>query len=609
MNLDDYNSSIQSEIEQLREFANEAKEDSFDPKQEVEISTAKDMAERCQKILSEELGELDGLAEEIRYYENETDLSREETSFEIADMFASGELGEDEWSQEMRVEAAVRVAVALLTEGVVAAPLEGISGVTLETNDDGTDYIRIGYNGPIRSAGGTGQALSVLVADHVRQSLGIDVFKPREKEVERYREEVKLYDEEKGMQFVPSDEELELIIRNLPLMIDGMVTGDKDVIGYTDMERIDGSGSRGGVALVIAEGIGLKAPKIKRIVADLEIDWSWLDGLSTVNTEEEDEEEEEEEENEDEEIDENQFDHPTGDIIDFQNLEHPIFEPQKKYLKKLPAGRPIYSGPSKRGGFRLRYGRARNTGLAAAGFSPATMYIMRNQMAPGMQHKTERPGKAAGTSPVDSLEGPTVRLKDGTVRTINDADEAEELVDDVEYIIDVGEILLNYGEFLENNHPLPPAPYNVEWWLQDLDHAGMPTEHLDPNQVDFSSAKNLSRKWDVPLHPEHTYLWRDINADEFHELATALHNSTDQTIPTKHAETLENLLVTHTQEEDAVLLPDDEYERLSYFLDHTVNPAEHDTGLQCVNAHTSIDVLPRVTLRIGSRMGRPTDSS
>jgi len=51
------------------------------------------------------------------------------------------------------IEAAVRVAMAVLTEGVVAAPIEGIAKIDLAKNDDGTDYIRIYYAGPIRSAG------------------------------------------------------------------------------------------------------------------------------------------------------------------------------------------------------------------------------------------------------------------------------------------------------------------------------------------------------------------------------------------------------------------------------------------------------------------------
>ena len=43
--------------------------------------------------------------------------------------------------------------MATLTEGVVAAPIEGIDKVQLGKNDDGSQYIRIFYSGPMRSAG------------------------------------------------------------------------------------------------------------------------------------------------------------------------------------------------------------------------------------------------------------------------------------------------------------------------------------------------------------------------------------------------------------------------------------------------------------------------
>ena len=58
--------------------------------------------------------------------------------------------------------------MALLTEGVVAAPTEGIAKIDVGKNDDGSQYLAIFCAGPIRSAGGTAQAMSVLVGDYVR---------------------------------------------------------------------------------------------------------------------------------------------------------------------------------------------------------------------------------------------------------------------------------------------------------------------------------------------------------------------------------------------------------------------------------------------------------
>jgi DNA polymerase II large subunit DP2. len=104
-------------------------------------------------------------------------MSREEAALRIGDDFVARKFGET--TREDILDHAIRAAMALLTEGVVAAPTEGIAKVGLGRNDDGTDYLKIYYAGPIRSAGGTAQALSVLVGDYVRRALGIGRYIPR----------------------------------------------------------------------------------------------------------------------------------------------------------------------------------------------------------------------------------------------------------------------------------------------------------------------------------------------------------------------------------------------------------------------------------------------
>ena len=41
------------------------------------------------------------------------------------------------------------------------------------------------------------------------------------------------------------------------------------------------------------------------------------------------------------------------------------------------------------------------------------MHILGDFLAVGTQMKIERPGKAAGIVPVDSIQGPTVKLQNG----------------------------------------------------------------------------------------------------------------------------------------------------------------------------------------------------
>ena len=61
-------------------------------------------------------------------------MSREEAALRIGDDFVARRFGET--TREEILDHAIRTAMALLTEGVVAAPTEGIGKVGLGRNDD-----------------------------------------------------------------------------------------------------------------------------------------------------------------------------------------------------------------------------------------------------------------------------------------------------------------------------------------------------------------------------------------------------------------------------------------------------------------------------------------
>lgn len=252
-----YFGALESELNRAIDLANRARANGADPKPTIEIPIAKDLADRVEKLLA-----IEGVAKRLRELENT--MSREEAALQLALAVAKEEIAHFD-SKRDAIEAAVRVAMAVLTEGVVAAPIEGIAKIDIAKNDDGSDYIRIYYAGPIRSAGGTAQALSVLAADYVRMNLGINRFIPRAEEVERYVEEITAYHRAVHLQYLPSDEEIRLIVRNCPICIDGEPTEEAEVEGRRDLQRIETNRIRGGMALVIAEGIALKAPKVKNM--------------------------------------------------------------------------------------------------------------------------------------------------------------------------------------------------------------------------------------------------------------------------------------------------------------------------------------------------------
>ncbi|MEZ3115769.1 DNA polymerase II large subunit [Halobaculum sp. MBLA0147] len=645
-----YFERIEDELDEAFARATAAKERGRDPETEIEIPVARDMADRVENILG-----IDGVAERVRELEGE--MSREEAALELVTDFVEGTVGDFD-SRAGKVEGAVRTAVALLTEGVVAAPIEGIDRVEILENDDGTEFVNVYYAGPIRSAGGTAQALSVLVADYARSLLDVEEFRPRDDEVERYAEEIDLYDSETGLQYTPKAKETKFITEHTPIMLDGEATSDGEVDGFRDLERIDTNAARGGMCLVLAEGIALKAPKIQRYTRQLdEVEWPWLqdliDGTYDDHADEDDggEEDADGEDGDDttDEADETDAegtesgdtdaegsgDGDDGDESDGGAADTPPrAEPSEKFLRDLIAGRPVFGHPSESGGFRLRYGRARNHGFATAGVHPATMHLVDDFLATGTQIKTERPGKAAGVVPVDSIEGPTVRLANGDVRRIDDPQEALDVRNGVEEILDLGEYLVNYGEFVENNHPLAPASYTVEWWVQEFADAGADVQALrdDPTvSVDEPTpdeALSWATDYDAPLHPAYTYLWHDVSVADVDALAAAVADGevTGDVLVFERTETtrrvLERLLVEHTQTPDALRVPgfrpllrqlgvSDGLAREWTLADLSESAREYDGGdnaIRAVNEIAPFRVRERAPTRIGNRMGRPEKS-
>ena len=112
-----------------------------------------------------------------------------------------------------------------MTEGVVAAPLEGIAKVAIKKNFDNTKYLAVYFAGPIRSAGGTAAALAVLLGDKIKLATGLSNYKPINDEIERYVEEVELYESEvTNLQYSPTSDEVRTAASNIPVEVTGEAT-------------------------------------------------------------------------------------------------------------------------------------------------------------------------------------------------------------------------------------------------------------------------------------------------------------------------------------------------------------------------------------------------
>lgn len=581
-----YFSMLFKENERCYALATEARRKGFDPSTEVEIPQAEDLAARVEKQLAD--WHVEGVAERIREISRHIE-SREEVSLYIAKELAREAVAANE-GREMAIERAVRVGLSVLTEGILVAPIVGIAGVKINPNPDGTEYLSVFFNGPIRAAGGTAQAMSVLIADVVRREFGIGSYKPTDGEVERLKEEIPLYKQCQHLQYTPTNEEIEIIYRNCPVCVDGEKTEDSEISGFRNLPRIKTNAVRGGVCLVIAEGLCLKAPKLEKHVKKLGLEgWDFLGEYLR-----------------------------RKKVMSKEQTEVKVV-PDYKYLKDIVAGRPVIGHPSRPGGLRLRYGRGRTTGLAAIALNPATMYALDEFLAIGTQIKIERPGKAGAVTPCDRLEGPILLLEDGDLVQANTVEELLAVRERVKEIVDVGQILLPFGEFVENNHVLVPGDYDLEWHRAELLAATggrLPEGWDDP--PDLRSALAMSRELGVPLHPKFNLFWYDVSMEELKRLREQLlrHGELREgvlSMPHEPASkrTMESLGALHVVRDGKVVLSKYSEPLLSGLgilgpqgIEDMV-PFEGTSVMDAVSKCMGVKVNPRSVTRIGARMARP----
>ncbi|MCI4339747.1 MAG: DNA polymerase II large subunit [Thermoplasmata archaeon] len=476
--MESYFLAIEAEVDRAYDAATRARRVGLDPSLDPEVPRAQDMAMRVEKLLGHL--HLDGISSEIRTL-SETQ-TREDVAVEMARRIARDPRRGS--TVEARLDAGLRVGLAILTEGILVAPLEGLAEVHLRTDRAGASYVELYYAGPIRAAGGTAQALSVLLADVLRRDLGLSAYHPDEAEIARYQEEIPLYKHLQHLQYVPSAEEIELVARNLPVCVSGESTeGDAEVSAFRNLPRVQTNGIRGGACLVIAEGLCQKAPKLRKIVEKLGVPgWEFLERLGRQK---------------------------AAAIEDGA---------APKYLTEAIGGRPILAYPHRAGGFRLVYGRSRTAGLAACAVNPATMVVLRNFVAIGTQVKLEYPGKATAMGLCDGVEGPIVELDGGTVLAVHDAARAREILPRIRRIVDLGEILVPFGEFLENNRALVPGAYSPDWHREELRAHGVPDAEADA-APSYGESIAMARRYDVPLAPRFLLFWHDLTVDEIAELS------------------------------------------------------------------------------------------
>ena len=595
----EYHKILEDEINRQYGVGSSAKSQGSDPSLDVESPLALDLADRVAKLL------------EVPVAERLRELLKNTSRTEIAALILAKEVASGKYplpEGQSPAEAAVRLGLAIVTDGVTVAPIQGVSAVRIKQNQAGSDYLSVEFAGPIRSAGGTESALTLVIADQVRKTLGLDKYNSTafDDEVGRFVEELRIYERDVGnFQYKVTDQDIQKAMEKLPVEIDGVWTDDYEVVIHRNMKRIKENRVRGGALRVLNDGVVGKSKKLLQLLSQLGIDdWGWLSELSGGKQQGTDE-----------------------------------TKQSSSHFEEVISGRPVLSTPNRPGGFRLRYGRAPNTGIHAVGIHPAVATLLNYPIVMGTQIKVDMPGKGASIAFVDTLETPIVRLKDGSIVRVKDAEHGALLSHQLEKILYLGDILIAFGDFLENNYKLVPSAYVEEWWAQEFNEkfhrrytsfdSGSKELLIDEYRLkllidaplhvfpSFPEALRLSSVVQVPLHPRYLRYWDQLSAQDVINLRDGLALNRNESILSLRANVslkhvLEKLGVEHSPlTETELIITDDEAKILLECLDlsrirNKETPGEGwSNTVELVSKLAGVEIRNKSSTWVGVRVGRP----
>ncbi|RMG37597.1 MAG: DNA polymerase II large subunit [Methanobacteriota archaeon] len=599
-----YHQLLEQLVDEVHQIASQARAKKLDPIEEVEIYRAEDVASRTEGLVGPK-----GVAERLREMEFVEKLPKEQIVIKIAEEIALGKFGD--LPPRDLAEQAIRTALSVQTEGITAAPIEGISKVKIKQNEDGSSYLAVYYSGPIRSAGGTAQGVSVLIADHVRKTLGLDRYKATDQEAERMLEEVRAYNAKVHLQLPTSDEEIRFAWKNLPVMISGDPTEPEEVSGYRNIESMETNRIRGGACLVLNDGVVGRAKKLVKRIKKIGLEgWEWLERIAAGEFSEFKETPKKKEDTKEEKKPKGRYE----------------AKPETAFLSDAISGRPIFCGATRPGGFRLRYGHARNTGIAGIGIHPASYGVFNEFLAPGTHIRTERPGKGSIVTPIDTIRPPIVKLQSGDVIEVKTYQQGINLFPIIDKILFVGDLLIGYGEFVQNNYKLVPAGFNEEWWAQILKNAGhdhllpqvssyLMTKELTHNPPSQTDAIKIALDTKTPLHPKYVPAWKYLDVQEAISLRQYVLEADDELISPEAKPILEKALITHKIDPKTKKLRLDHFQSINFQLTGRADkndtpieppaPEEISDGLEFVQAICPVPILDTMGTTLGARMGRP----
>lgn len=604
MNTQKYFQDLEKEVRKVYEIANEARAKGLDPLDKVEVPLATSLADKVVSLIGTVYPQLidSGIVERILELEEKYGKLDVTVVFKIAEEVAKQEFCNFPNLLDA-IDAGIRVGFAYITLGVVSSPIEGYTGLKIRNTRDGREYFEASFSGPIRSAGTTASSIALILIDYLREMFGFAKYDPTEEEVKRYVVECYDYHERvTNLQYIGTEEELEFLAKHLPIQLSGEPTEKLEVSNYKNLERVNTNFIRGGMCLVFSEGLAQKAAKGSRLLKKAK-----EDGIKCTG-----------------------FDFLEEYIKLHEKRDTGETEDSPTYIKDLVAGRPVFGHPSKSGGFRFRYGRGRVSGFSAVSISPATMVVTDNFIATGTQLKIEKPTKGCAVTVCDSIDGPIVKLFNGSVKKVKSREEAKKYSADIDEIIYLGDILFPFSDVLNRNADLIKPGYVEEWWRLELEEK---TKEEDVSLgINFERAKELSIKYDIPLHPRFIFYWTEIDSKQFLGLINwlksakidrkiilpytkneqekfAIGKRALELLGVEHEVTIENVVLSEENSRALLANLGVDFKALGKkTLKETLDDKNFEIAesiLEVVNSVSEFNIKDKAGEFIGARMGRP----
>jgi len=606
MDTEQYFSHLEKEVRKVYFIAEKAREKGLDPVDKVEVPLARSLAEKVVNLIGTIYPQLVNEAIINRILELEEIYGKLDVTvvFKIAEEVAKQKFCSFPNLLDA-IDAGIRIGFAYTTLGVVSSPIEGYTGLKIRKTREGKEYFEASFSGPIRSAGTTASCIVLILIDYLRELFGFAKYDPTEEEIKRmYAELYDFHERITNLQYMPTEEEALFLASNLPIQIAGDPSEKLEVSNYKNLERVDTNYLRSGFCLVLGEGLAQKAAKGFRLLKKAK-----SDGINSTG-----------------------FNFLEEYIKIHEKRDKGAADESPTYIKDLVAGRPVFGHPSASGGFRFRYGRGRVSGFSAVSVSPATMVVSDNFIATGTQLKIEKPTKGCAVTVCDSIDGPIVKLFNGSVKKLKTKEEAKKYVSDIEEIIYLGDILFPFSDVLNRNAPLIKPGYVEEWWRENLEEKTELEETFDAFNISFEKAKEISEKYSIPLHPNFIFYWTEIDSEQFLQLINWLkfaringkiilpYNKEEQEkfglgkraleiLGVEHEVTIENVVLNELNSKALLFNLGIDFEKLNEeSLIKILEEKNFQIGksiLDTINQVSKFKIKDKAGEFIGARMGRP----